>query len=510
MTGVTGSRLREDREMSVDVRSDSMPLDVLPKFTDAVSEVSGRLIGVVAARGTPRKPSIAGAAAVDFASFRVVPMGVTLRNLFGALRMRGDTVVIDSLAGRAGGGRVSVTGGLATADLSKLGFDLRIAAEKALVMDTERGRIRTDAEIAVKGPYDDVHVTGQARIVEGVVWIPESSRSEVISANDPAIFNVVDTSVVTDRELLPGESPLLQNLRVDVSLDIARDTWVRGRDANVEIYTPDESEGGEPLGIHVNRRRSALAIEGRVNTDRGEYTFLGRRFILRQGSATFIGDPEINPLLQITGVHEVRLPGREALEIRVIIGGTLRHPRIGLESSSQPPMSESDLLSYLAFGQSSTALIQLEGSALSGPGTGSGNLVGNVAGLAARQLAGVAIGVMANEAERDLGRSLGADVFNISPADVPAELSGSSAQALLAGTEVEIGRYINRSTFIALQARPSAAVPGIRVQHRMAKGFRIETSYEPRVLLSEPTLSREVNLRQVRVFGGVLIREWRF
>ena len=510
MAGAVGSRLQQDREMSVDVRSDSMPLDVLPKLTDAVSEVSGRLIGVVAARGTPRRPSIAGAAAVDFASFRVVPMGVTLRNLFGALRMRGDTVVIDSLAGRAGGGRVSVKGGLATADLSKLGFDLQIAADNALVMDTERGRIRADAEIAVKGPYDDVHVTGDARIVEGVVWVPESSRSEVISANDPAIFNIVDTSVVSDRELLPGQSPLLQNLRVDVGLNIARDTWVRGRDANVEIYTPDESEGGEDLRIHVNRRRSALAIEGRVNTDRGEYTFLGRRFLLRQGSATFIGDPEINPLLQITGTHEVRLPGREALEIRVIIGGTLQNPRIALESSSQPPMSESDLLSYLAFGQSSTALMQLEGSALSGPGTGSGNLVGNVAGLATRQLAGVAIGVMANEAERDLGRSLGADVFNISPADVPAELSGNSAQALLSGTEVEIGRYINRSTFVALQARPSAAIPGIRVQHRMAKGFRIETSYEPRVLLSEPTLSREVNLRQVRVFGGVLIREWRF
>ena len=510
MSGVVGSRLEENRDMQLDVRADSMPLDVLPKFTDAVSEVRGRLIGIVSARGTPRQPRIAGAAAVDFASFRVVPMGVTLRDLFGAIRMRGDTVVIDSLAGRAGGGRVTVKGGLATADLNKIGFNLAIVADNALVMDNRQGRLRGDAEIEVKGPYDDVHVTGHASIIDGVIWIPESQKRQVISAEDPAIFAIVDTSVVTDRELLPAQSPLLKNLRMDVSLHIARDTWVRGRDANVEIYTPVESRHEQDLQILVDRRRSALSIEGRLNTDRGEYTFMGRRFILRQGSATFIGDPELNPLLQITGVHEIRLPGREALEIQVLIGGTMRTPKIALESSAQPPISQSDLLSYLAFGQSSSSLLQVEGSALSGPGTGSGNLVGNVAGLAARQLAGVAIGVMANEAERDLSRSLGADVFNIAPADVPAELSGSSIEALLQGTEIEVGRYIDRRTFVALQGRPSGTLPGIRIQHRMAKGFRIESSYEPRILLNEPTLSREVNLRQVRVLGGFLIREWRF
>ena len=76
----------------------------------------------------------------------------------------------------------------------------------------------------------------------------------------------------------------------------------------------------------------------------------------------------------------------EALEIRVLIGGTIRRPRLTLESDAQPPISQSDLLSYLAFGQSTTSLLSLEGSGLTGA-TSTGNLVGVGAALAMKRMA---------------------------------------------------------------------------------------------------------------------------
>ena len=77
----------------------------------------------------------------------------------------------------------------------------------------------------------------------------------------------------------------------------------------------------------------------------------------------------------------VKQPNREAINIQILVGGTLHSPNISLTSDAQPPIPQSDLLSYLAFGQSSNSLIQLEGSGLTN-GSGGSNVVGAGAALA--------------------------------------------------------------------------------------------------------------------------------
>lgn len=504
LSGVTGPRLLE-RPMRVDFRADSLSLDALPKFTDAVSDVRGRVIGLVSARGTPRHPRFVGRLGLDFASFRIVPMGVTLERIGGLVHMVGDSIVIDSIAGSSGGGLVTLAGGIGIATLSKPSFALRISADNALVLDNEQGRLRASANIGVRGPYTAVAVTGRAQILNGVIYVPEPSGRKTISAGDPAVFNVVDTAVASTRELVPAQSSLVKNMRVNVTLGVSHDTWVRSSQANVEIYTT------EPLHIAVHPARQALVLDGVVNTDRGQYVFLGRRFVLSQGSATFVGDPELNPLLQITAIREVQLAGREALKIRIVIGGTMRAPKITLESDAQPPISQSDLLSYLAFGQSSSSLLQVGGSSgLEGQSTNSGQLAGQAAGIATRQLAAVAMGALVEDVQANAARSIGADVLNITPADIPTNLSLTGIETLLAGTQVEVGKYVNSRTYVVLQARPTFVAPGLSIEHRMPKGYRIEASLEPRFLLRQPTLSQQQTPRATSVFGAFLIRQWRF
>ena len=507
LAGVTGPRLL-DRPLEFELRADSLPLDVLPKFTDAISEVRGELVGVLTARGTPRSPELTGLMALDFASFRIVPLGVTMRDINGLVRLSGDTIVVDSLVGHANG-PIRIRGGIGVAELTRPSFDLRLVATNARVLDNDQGRINADANIGIEGPFDAVYVTGTANIRNGVIYIPKSDGKDVINADDPAIFAVLDTSVVADREILPGQSDLMDNLRVDVTLNVSRDTWVRSPEANVEVYTPERYGA---LTIHVDRRQQALTLEGVVNADQGTYEFMGRRFVINRGSATFIGDPDINPMLQITAVHEVSLVGSGALDIQVIIGGTLRNPKLTLESTAQPPISQSDLLSYLAFGKSSSSLLTAQGSALSGQSSGSGELAGAVASIATRQLAGTALDVLTNELEQDAARSLGTDEFRLTPADVPAELSSNSVISSLSLTEIEAGKYINRSrTFVAVQAQPANKNPfGVRLVHRMPKGLRLELSYVPRYLIREPTLAAQADPPRKNILGAFVIREWRF
>src|SRR5204862_6527219 len=133
-------------------------------------------------------------------------------------------------------------------------------------------------------------------------------------------------------------------------------------------------------------------------TDRRGHSLLPKTFHSKRGPGTFTGGAELNPLRQAAGEYEVALTGRPNFNVRVLIGGTMQKPKLTLESDAQPPISQSDLLSYLAFGRSTSSLLQLEGSGLTGA-TSTGNLVGVGAALAMKRMAAVALGVMADEVE---------------------------------------------------------------------------------------------------------------
>jgi translocation and assembly module TamB len=381
-------------------------------------------------------------------------------------------------------------------------FDLRLSARAARLLDNERGRVTTDAEITAAGPIDRVDVAGTVGVQSGVLYIPEPEK-QLVPLDDPAVALVADTADATTRELLPARNPLLDNLRVNVNVTVARDTWVRNTDANVEIYTPAD-EGA--LRIVVDQAAGTLGLEGRLNMDRGEYNAFGRRFVLTRGGVTFQGGQSIDPLLHVIARHEVRLPGREAFDINVHVGGSMTQPTLSLESDAEPPISQTDLLSYLAFGRSSSSLFQQQGSSLSGQSAGGGDLAGGVASVATRQLAGVALDAVVDEFESDAARQVGADVFRITPADLPAELSFGGFETVLLGTEVEVGKYFARRWFVAGQARPTFVRPGARVEYVTPRGFRWSLSYEPRFLPRDPSFDATADDVRTRGVLGMFMR----
>jgi len=501
-TGVTGSRFPANRQIALNITADSVPLDLMPQFSDYVSNVRGRASGSFKLGGSLDKPQLTGQFALHEGQARVVLAGINLNQLEASIRMLGDTVVIDSIVAN-NKGRIILTGGIGLRPLTAPSFDLKLFTQSAQVLNNQRGQLTVGANLAMVGPLKDPHVTGDVRIRQGVLYIPPSDNKNLIGAGDPALFNVMDTALMASRELFPSQSPLLANLRMDVNLRIDRDVFVRSREANVEIYSEQD------LGVHVNRAKETLVLDGVILSERGEYTFMTRRFTIKRGSATFINSTELNPTLQAQGEYEVRQPNREAINIQIVVGGTLRTPNISLTSDAQPPIPQSDLLSYLAFGQSSTSLVQLEGSGLTNGGGGT-NLVGAGAALASRQLAGVALGVAADQIAGSAARSLGADVFTITPADVQTDVGN-----FLRATQFEFGKYVKSHTFVAVKSPldPQALVrPGVQVVHRFGgtQGYRLETGVDTRYLLREPTLSRDQNIATTSAFGAFLIREWRF
>ncbi|HEY2027164.1 MAG TPA: translocation/assembly module TamB domain-containing protein, partial [Gemmatimonadaceae bacterium] len=366
LSGVTGSRLL-DLPINVTLTSDSLPVGLIPKLTDVVSDVNGRAIGNVRVAGTLKHPVLNGSLLISKAQFKLASTGAFFHDVNGSVHMTGDTVFVDSIAATANG-PVRLAGAIAVGNWRTPSFNLTLAASDAELMNNERGQVHADAALHIAGPMDSVDVTGQVTVLHGVLYVPESNGKRLVGAGDPALFNVLDTAVATQREIFPAQSPLFKNLRVDVDLAVQRGTWVRSRDANVEIFTDGP--------LHVSVLGDALTLTGAVDADRGEYTFLAKRFQITRGSALFIGTPDLNPTLQVTAEYQVKqLNG--VTNIRVLVGGTLLQPKISLESDAQPPLSQSDLLSYLAFGQSTGTLLSFNQTSLTD--TRGGNFI-NMAG----------------------------------------------------------------------------------------------------------------------------------
>lgn len=496
-TGVSGPRLLPE-PMQVDFVSDSVPLELIPQFTDLISNFHGRAAARVSLRGTLARPTLYGAAALTNGSVEINQTGAMIDNITAAIRMANDTVYVDSIVGKAKGD-VRLRGELAVGNWREPAFNLFLTASGAELLNNDWGKIQMDAGLALTGPFQSPYLSGAATVVQGVIYAPEPTGRHLIGAGDPALFNVLDTAMASDRDLFPPSSPLIANLRMDVHLDVHRDVWVRNREANVEIYTE------EPLTIH--ELDQSFSITGIVNSDRGEYNFLSKRFQITRGSAMFIGTPDINPTLQLTGEYQVQLASRGTIDIRVLIGGTLKKPTLSLESDAQPPKTQSELLSLLAFGQeASTLFLSQSGSSSIAGSAATMDLFGVGAQVAVRRLASVALGVAVQQVQVQTGRALGLDVFDITPADVP-DVSGQGIGNFLTQTRFEAGKYVNPRTFVSAQTQ--ALRFGVGVEHRTQDGWILRGSFEPRIVLLEPNLN-EPNWRIQRTIGAFVIREWRF
>lgn len=509
-----------DTPMSADIRLDSLPLDIIPALSAAVTNVTGETVGRVQVRGTlPDKLTFDGNLRLRKGEAFIVATELPVHDITGDITFRGDSVVVDSVRAISGDGTIRVGGGVSLKPLTNPTFDLKLVARNARVIDGSMGRIRGYADLSLTGPLKAATIEGSLRVREGVYRIRDDRRvTEVLSASDPAVLGAVDSTEAVKRGLVVPPSDFLRGLKTSVVARIDRDVWVRSKEANVEIFTDGE------LQVAVDPITGSVTLDGIVATERGQYEFLTKRFNIVRGSATFIGTSDLNPLIQAAAEHQVRTGAQQALAIRLNIGGTLLRPRLSLESDAQPPLAQTDLISYLAFGSSSGTLLSQEGSGGAGAGSG-GGLIGISAAGINRKLTALALGQVLNSAEGNVARLLGADLLNITSTGVAPEVQNifKGFSGFFLATEVEYGRYFGTRSYLVATYNPGITASanaanqdgrtvspvGLRWEYRLPQNYRIETTFGPRFLLLSQTLDAQA-ANVFQNFGFFLSREWKW
>lgn len=491
----------EDAPIDLDIQADSVPLDAVLGFFEGFGNVEGTVTGAVDVRGRPDDLEPRGQLRVEDGAATIEFFGVRPEEFNGTFALAPDGEVgVDASFREAGSesGAGRVVGTVLLNPVSDPGFDLNITANRvrAVARRDVEGVVTGNATLT--GRFNAPVIEGALTADEGTLFIDEFVRSaEVLDLSDPTLDldQFFDTGPVA---VAPDEiNPFVQNLRANVALTMARNTWIRSQRLNQAMNL----ELAGTLDMTFDRSQRSLAMLGELQAVRGTYTTLGRNFTVEEGTVRFVGTPGVNPDLNFTA--DLRVPRQEGpLDITANVGGTLLAPSLRLSSEDQA-LSESDLYSYVVFGQPTYALSNSQQELVAGARNASVNL---------------ALGTLTSQ----LGSFLLSEDIPIDYLDISTSqyFDGGDVARLGFRSEVEstvatIGKYVSDDLFLGVRWRPFGAQGATsrnafsgRLEWRFRDEWALEAFAEDRSLRESFVSLDALGLDLSKVFGLFIFREW--
>ena len=364
---LVGNRTRQlDQPLTGRIQTAQTDLTLLESLFPDVTRARGSLFTDVAITGTWDRPRLRGEVRLDSASLSLDNLGIRLDQARADIGLFGDSILIRRIGATSGTPRdsIGISGSIGIREIANPTFDLRLAANEFQAVDKPRTAsivMSTTTPITLTGSRDAPRVTGAVRIDRGRVYIRALAQRRALDLTDN--LDIIDTTRFGVNGLLPSAPrAIMQNLQLDnVRVRIGDDVWLRSPEANLKL-------GG---GLRVTRALSRdgqvprLALADSLTVDRGTYQLnLGIArpgFEVERGLVRFFGDPDLEPALDITALHTIRETrpnsNRQDVRIRVNIAGTIDRPTLALSSADNPPLPESDMLSYLVTGEPAYALL---------------------------------------------------------------------------------------------------------------------------------------------------------
>ncbi len=501
-----------DRPLAGSIRSSDVDLAVLESFAQQVQRATGRFNANLDLGGTWGDPRLTGNVRVTGGAFSWATLGaVRIRQANADIEFFGDSVHVNRLSavsGRSLSDSAWMRGFVEFSEWENPTFNIDLFANNfAAISNRRTAELTLSGQVGLRGALRGSSLSGRVVVNEGVVYIPELVRKEVISLDDPSIAQLIDTTLFTNRSLLPKAPPtLVRNLTIEgVTVTLGDNVWLRSREANIKLDGSLDVTKGTQLGTAAPQ----LALVGVLETTRGTYVLelagvVRRLFEVESGTLRFFGEPDFNPALNIRAIHTVAIVGTtdfsNEARIRVILEGSLARPLIRLESADGLRYSESDLLSLLVTGAPS----------LQQGATGYNAYISAVLGL------------LTSRPADKLRDALSLDLFQFR-GGVAGGTVGSSFQLgdVFARSSLAVGKQVGERSFLTLsyglcnfvqQATTFSLTETLelRFEHRLQRGFGFSVSREPGTLNNCGINSARILTFTPAQYGLDLFRAWRF
>jgi len=479
-----------DEPLDIRIVADSLPLQLLELRVRGLEEIDGHAIGSISFSGAPGELRYGGDLRVIQGQAWVPDLGVRMVGVSGSASFRGREARVDSLVLRsARGGRARVSGQLDLGTLSNPGLALDLRANGIRAIARRDVALAIDGTGHLGGTYRAPVLTGGFRLRDGDIYQDEFLRErQVLDLSDPQFYSLLDSTAVRERHLLDRfRNPFMDNLQIDVQLDLGPNLWLRSPTLDVEMVA-------DGLDVQMNRATDAFLVTGVVDLPRGTYRFdrlppYVQSLRITGGTIQFVGTSEFfNPNLEITAEYRNRTP-EGPVQIEAHLGGTLLATELTL--TSNPPMSDSDQLCFLAVGAPCVGAADRQ--------------------LGSRIAQEAVLGTLSSGLSSALVGSTGLSYFNLRSLGSGSNLGGVQASPNLFDlTAVELGWYASEQVFFTLLQPLSGGVPRATMEWRFTPSWTLEARASSRYDDQFFGILGNTQLLNEQTFGLFLFREWNF
>jgi autotransporter translocation and assembly factor TamB len=409
--------------VSLAVRADSFDLALFGPLLppDAATGLGGRLRTDARIGGTIRKPAASGTVNLSRATLELPAIGVAYQRGELAGRLEGETLRIDKLRLLTDKHEeLLANGSIRLAPLSEPGLSLDGTLTDFQLVNSDQLSTSATGKVQVAGTLLHPEVTGRVRLGRTDFYVgagAAQARVEQVTLSPAELRKLArdfGPAVLTKAEKTPG---LMDRAKLDLSVNMPGQVWIRRTSspkANIEIMG----------NVRVTQEPGQeMRFFGHVEPvpDRGTLELSGKQFRLSEGDINLAG-PVDSTKLDVTATYTVPTQGSgDAEGVLVDVHARGRLDSLSLEFTSDPSMSQDDILSYIVTGRPASDNPLFEGA-------GGGGNTGQQ----------VAYGALANAISNAAGQSLGLDVFQI-------------RQEPTRGLTLTAGRYVGSRLFLDLQ-----------------------------------------------------------
>jgi translocation and assembly module TamB len=311
------------------MRENGLVAGLLPQ---AVRASRGNLEWDLAVRGAWGKPLFSGTFALAEAGADLPLLGIRLQEVSARGGFREDRVHIESLVLKSGPGTLNGGGTLRLQGWRIASLEGRLTGKDFQFINRPDLQGLASPDLEFNGTPENIRVGGKIEIPEALISAGPAQGVKKASP-DVVIVDAPRTRAAARPFPIQGQIDLLFGEKVRIKVG-GLNTLLKGK-VRLDLVNSQE-----------------LKAEGEIRADQGHYLVQGSKLDITRGRLIFRGPPD-NPTLDLLALRTIR--GSQRLEDRVdevragvVVTGTVRSPLVRLYS--QPAMSDSDILSYILFG----------------------------------------------------------------------------------------------------------------------------------------------------------------
>jgi len=424
LTG-TGTSLSVEGSLTPFVRYDLFvhgegDLSILRLFIPKVSYGKGK--GYLALQISDRwlDPKMAGGLSIQDGLIRLEAIDQSLTITYADLVFDGQQLVLDELRGGLGKGSILASGRITLRGLRPADYRILVELNNVSIAPIEGLTGMVDGSLWMQGgPASDQSTGGGLHLLKGDLQLLRATYSKRFDVKTLLSQQSGLNSITLS---LPS---FLNSVALQVHFWGHQAIWIRNNIATL------------PLDIDLEVRGTVEhpVIVGRIFTTGGTFTFQHTPFRVSQGSIDFLDPKQTRAVIDLKASARVR-------EYEIDLSLTGKADRLDLELSSDPVLSQSDILSVLTVGRTSEEV--------STAGAGS---------VATSEAASLLV----NEFLEEPAQQIGVDYFQID--------SAVNRLGLVTGPQLTVGKSLLDQHLLLLYSRP--------MDPTTPQSYRVEYEFNP-------------------------------